>query len=112
MLAEAVRLARPSPAIGAGLPANAAEAPLVGAAKVTRPPATGSPKGLATRTTRGAGKGDRAGLLWPSPKAAARVKPRDSKALISGPPPAAEGRRAGRRSRRRRRRPRRWPGCR
>ena len=51
----------------AGLPAKVAEAPGVGASKVIRPPATGSPKGLATVTTRGAGKAERGRVLWPSP---------------------------------------------
>src|SRR5947199_257220 len=79
--------ARPAGPRAAGVPARVAEAPTGGAVKVTRPPATGSPKGLATATTRGTGNGEPAGAVWRSPAAIARVKPRDSKAPMSGATP-------------------------
>src|SRR5262245_21622545 len=68
-----------------------AEAPVVGALKVTRPRVTGSPKGLAMVRTKGAGKGEKGGVVWLSPEATVSVKPRDSKAPMSGAEPRGRG---------------------
>src|SRR5262245_17579528 len=87
LLAVAVRLAVPSSLMVAGLPPRAADAPLAGAVKETRPPATGSLALLAvTVTTSGAAKAVVAPVDWPLPEVRARVKPRDSKAPMSTAP--------------------------
>ena len=54
----AATAAWPLESMVARLPLKTAEAPVGGAEKVTWPPATGSPKGLVTRTTRGAEKAE------------------------------------------------------
>ena len=83
-MAVAVTLTARSMPIGAGLTANAADAPLEGLAKVTTPPATGSKLALAvTVAVRLWAKAMLTGALWRLPPVTVTVKPWLSKAPMS-----------------------------